>query len=244
MQRILVVDDDTTNAKVLRYLLNDEGYEVETVDTAEGALDALEKQDIDLIISEANLAGMSGLELCEEVRRHFRVCFIFLTNSVTIKDKVAGFRAGADDYIVKPYEHAEVVVRIWAILRRNKGFANSQSNIRNNDLELDPVACEVVLLRSDSTVGLTTKECALLHYLISNPGRTLTRDAIMVRVWGYEFQSTSNQLDVYIARLRNKIENQPGKPRLILTERGIGYRFQPSEFPQSLRNYERGADGA
>ncbi len=214
VHRILVVDNDETNAKVLRYLLKDEGYDVETVDSAEAAEMFLEQEHVDLILAESNLAGMDGLELCRRVRNRYKVPFIFLTHKILLKDKLAGFNAGGDDYIVKPYEPAEVLVRVWALLRRDIALANNETTLRTNDLILESVSGQVILTRNNAVVMLTAKEAILLHYLVSNPGRTLTRDALMIRVWGYQYDSSNNQLDVYISRLRNRIEERPSAPQI------------------------------
>jgi DNA-binding response OmpR family regulator len=228
MQHILVVDDDVTNAKLLKFLLQDEGYEVTTTASPREALEHLETNHIDMCMIDVVLPEINGLELCRLVRQRSNLPIMVLSALSDVKDKVNGLHAGADDYVVKPFDPNEVIARTWALLRRSNQLANSESNLRNADLSLDPGNNQVTLARTGQTLSLTPIETRLLRFLISHPGRSLTRDAIVIKVWGYDYDSRSNQLDVYISRLRNKLEENPSEPKLIQTVRGIGYRFQPS----------------
>jgi DNA-binding response OmpR family regulator len=228
MQRILVVDDDPTNAKLLKFLLEDEGYHVKTTASPSESLAELDDEQVDLILLDVMLPEMSGLELCRRIRERQTTPIMILSALGAIKDKVAGLLAGADDYLAKPYDFSELLARAWALLRRSAQLANSQSNLRNADLVLDPSTNKVTLLRTGETLALTPLETRLLRVLMSQPGRTLTRDALVIKVWGYEYDTKSNQLDVYISRLRTKLEEDPREPKLIQTVRAIGYRFQPS----------------
>jgi len=235
MQRILVVDDEPINTRLLKFLLSDEGYEVMTAASADEALDVLNQDDFDLLLLDIMMPGMDGLELCRQIRLRSQTPIIFVTSRGEVKDKVIGLRAGGDDYISKPFDPNEVLARTWAVLRRNGQYANSESSLKTPDLTLDPVDNKVTLARNGKTISLTPIEARLLRCLISNPGRTLTRDTLVIKVWGYENEAESNQLDVYIKRLRGKIEENAREPKLLLTLRGVGYKYQPSDSrPNSL----------
>ncbi len=225
---ILVVDGDPTNAKLLKFLLEDEGYEVNMTHSATEAIDLLESQQHDLVTLDTDLAGVDSLELCRRIRTRSSVPIIFIASHGAVEDRIAGLKAGADDYVSKPFEPGEVLARIWAMLRRARKSSTTESTLRTSDLTLWPLEAKVALARNGQTVDLTPVEMRLLRFLMSNAGRSLTRDALVIKVWGYEYESTSNQLDVYISRLRTKIEPDPSAPRLIVTVRGMGYKYQPS----------------
>lgn len=229
MHHILVVDDDPTNTKLLKFLLSDEGYEVTAVHSPHEALAMLATNVYDLLILDIMMPDMDGLELCRRIRMTSTTPIIFISARGEVKDKVTGLKAGGDDYISKPFDPNELLARTWAALRRTGQLANSESSLRTSDLILDPVDNKVTLVRNGKTIGLTPIEAKLLRCLVSNPGRSLTRDTLVIKVWGYEYEGESNQLDVYIKRLRSKIEANPSQPQLLLTIRGVGYKFQPSD---------------
>ena len=229
MQHILVVDDDPTNTKLLRFLLMDEGYEVSVAHSPDEALKLAAAHAFDLMILDVMMPGMDGLELCRRIRTSSSTPIIFISAKGEVKDKVLGLKAGGDDYIGKPFDPNEVLARTWAALRRSNRLASTASTLKTADLVLDPVENNVRLVRTGKTVSLTPIESKLLRCLMSNPGRSLTRDALVIKVWGYGYESESNQLDVYMRRLRGKIEENPAQPQLLLTIRGAGYKYQPSE---------------
>jgi DNA-binding response OmpR family regulator len=229
MQHILVVDDDLTNTKLLKFLFEDEGYEVTTTHSPREALERVEDGELDLVVLDVILPEMDGLELCRRIRGFSQVPILFLSGRGEVNDKIRGLQAGGDDYLAKPFDPNEAIARVWALLRRSMQLAISQSNLRNADLNLDPTNNKVTLARNGQTVLLTPLETRLLRVLMSQPGRTMTREALVIKVWGYDYDTMSNQLDVYISRLRNKIEEEPREPKLIQTVRGFGYRLQPSK---------------
>ncbi len=229
MHHILVVDDDATNTKLLKFLLSDEGYQVTALNSPTEALRVVSEQVYDLIILDIMMPGMDGLDLCRRIRTTSTAPIIFVSARGEVKDKIIGLKAGGDDYISKPFDPNELLARTWAALRRSRQLANTESSLKTADLILDPVDNQVTLVRTGKTVSLTPIEARLLRCLVSNPGRTLTREALMIKVWDYAYEGESNQLDVYIKRLRSKIEEHPSEPKLLLTMRGVGYRFQPSE---------------
>jgi DNA-binding response OmpR family regulator len=228
MHHILVVDDDRTITKLLNFLLTDEGYKVSIANGPNNALALLEKETYDLIILDIMMPGIDGLELGRRIRETSTTPIIFVSALGEVKDRITGLKAGGDDYITKPFDPSEMLARTWAVLRRNGQLANSESSLKTPDFNLNPIDNEVTLVRSGKTVSLTPIEARLLRVLASNPGRTLTRDMIIVKVWGYEYEGESNQLDVYIKRLRSKIEENASDPKLLVTMRGVGYRYQPS----------------
>ena len=228
MHRILVVDDDPTNTKLLKFLLSDEGYDVVAVNSPNEALQATSDDVFDLLILDVMMPEMDGLELCRRIRETSATPIIFVSARGEVKDKVAALRIGGDDYISKPFDPSEVLARTWATLRRTRQLANSEANLRTPDLILDAVDNKVTLTRNNKTVSLTPIEAKLLRCLVANAGRTLTRDTLVIKVWGYDFDGESNQLDVYMKRLRAKVEAAPSNPQLLLTMRGVGYKYQPS----------------
>src|SRR5919199_5006990 len=171
---------------------------------------------------------MDGLELCQRIGTTSTTPILFLSARGAVTDKVAGLKAGGDDYLSKPFDPNELLARTWAALRRSQQLTHSESHWKTADLELDAVENQVTLLRTGKTIRLTPIEARLLRCLVSNPGRSLTRDTLMIKVWGYADAGESNQLDVYIKRLRTKIEAEPNEPTLLLTIRGVGYKYQPS----------------
>ncbi len=229
MHRILVVDDDPTNTKLLKFLLSDEGYQVTALHSPTEALRLVSEQDFDLLILDIMMPGMDGLELCRRIRTTSTAPIIFVSARGEVTDKISGLQAGGDDYISKPFDPNELLTRTWAALRRSHQLArSSESCLKTADLILNPVDNQVTLVRTGKTVSLTPIESRLLCCLVSNPGRTVTRAALTIKVWDYAYEGDSNQLDVYIKRLRSKIEEHPSAPKLLLTLRGVGYRFQPS----------------
>lgn len=242
MQHILVVEDDPITTRLLRFLLEDEGYRVTTTASPRVALEHLGEDEPDLIVLDVMLDGMDGLELCRQIRVGSQVPILFLSARSEVKDKIAGLQAGGDDYLAKPYDPNELIARVWALLRRSLKLANSQSNLHNTDLILDPINNKVKLLRTGQTILLTPIETRLLRVLMSQPGRTLTRDALEIKVWGYDYAAMSKQLDVYISRLRFKLEADPREPQLIRTVRAIGYRLQPSKLSPHENERREGPD--
>jgi two-component system, OmpR family, response regulator RegX3 len=225
MHRILVVDDDATNTKLLKFLLGDEGYEVNAVSSASSALDHISRTPYDLIMLDIMLPGMDGLELCRRIRDTAHTPIIFLSALSDTKHKVTGLRAGGDDYIAKPFDPGEVLARTGALLRRSGRAAPGESSRMRSGITLDSLEHTVTLHHTGKKVRLTPLESRLLHVLISNAGHSISRETLVIKVWGFGYERASNQLDVYISRLRTKIEPNPSKPCLLQTVRGIGYRF-------------------
>jgi two-component system KDP operon response regulator KdpE len=218
---ILVVDDSPQIRRALRTILISQGFVVIDARTGEEALDLIRKQRVELVLLDVNLPGMSGIETCKEIRRASRIPVIILTVRNSERDKVQAFDAGADDYIVKPFGSEELTARVRATLRRagSEGPANYASPGLQIDFERRNVSVK------GHTVRLTPKEFELLRHLVANEGKTLTHRWLLQTVWGPDYGDEMESLRVLINQLRRKIEPDSSKPRYILTEPWVGYRF-------------------
>lgn len=225
--RILAVDDDRNNLKMLAFLLREEGYEVITADNGADALRMLDTQHPDLLILDIMMPQMDGFEVCKRVRQTMDVPIVILSAKGETVDKVTGLELGADDYLPKPFEPSELIARVKAVLRRSEisTFDDPDADVSVSGLHLDPVSNRAILANGEP-VDLTPIEFRLLHCLMRNAGRTLTHDFLLNHAWGYDYDGYSNQIAVYVRRLRSKIEEDPANPRLISTVRGLGYRFE------------------
>ena len=223
--RILVVDDEKLLIKGIRFNLENEGY---SVDAAYDGLEALTKikgGNFDLVVLDLMLPEMSGLEVCAKVREFSNVPIIMVTAKSEDADKIIGFESGADDYLAKPFNIAELKARIRAILRRSSTGANNraQNSFELGEVKLDYNSRNVYI--SDEKIELTTKEFDLLDLLIKNKGRVYSRENMLNIVWGYEYPGDVRTVDVHIRRLREKIEKDPAQPEFVLTKWGVGYYF-------------------
>ncbi len=231
--RVLVVDDNLQSLKMLRFLLEDEGYDVTVASTAALAVEALEgaANPIHLVVLDVMMPGVDGFDLCNRIRREGEgVPIIFLSARGEPADRAEGLRLGADDYIVKPFDPGELLARIAAVLRRSRNspaLSDSQPSLRLGEVELDPARLKVRVAEKRQA-DLTPTETKLLHCLMRNAGRVLTRDVLINQVWDYDYDGNNNTVDVYIRRLRQKVEPDPNEPRYIRTVRGAGYVFQAS----------------
>ncbi|WP_337098020.1 response regulator transcription factor [Paenibacillus sp. YIM B09110] len=221
-QHIVVVDDDDKIISLLRRSLAFEGYEVTTASNGAEGLKALLAADPDLLILDVMMPQIDGWEVCRRVREGgSTVPILMLTAKDDINDRVRGLDLGADDYLVKPFALEELLARVRALLRRKSDKLEEQtSQLIYEDLALDMDAREAI--RASRRIELTSKEYDLLLFFMQNPRRVLTRDSIMEKIWGYDFSGESNVLEVYIAMLRQKVE-EGGGSRLIQTVRGTGY---------------------
>ena len=233
MQHILVVDDDPIYTKLLRFLLEGEGYTVTTAKSAERALEYLDHNEYDLILLDVVMPEMDGLELCRRIRPTSQIPILFLSVRNDASYKLLGLRVGGDDYVTKPFAPDEVLARIEALLRRASRRRGSDLQLRRAGLTLYMTEHMVTLHRTGEQVHLTPTEAQLLHALLMNAGRTMTREALVLKVWGRERSPRGNELDVLIRRLRRKIEEDPSDPKLILTVRGVGYRLGSTSAPST-----------
>ena len=224
-RRILVVEDAEDLAIVLRDRFRREGCSVETVPDGESALRAAEQNRHDLILLDVKLPGISGFDVCRELRqRNDATPILMLTARSETVDKIVGLQLGADDYVTKPFDMGELVARVEALLRRTSyGCRVSEGRLTFGDIEVDLPGAEV--RRGGVRLDLTAREFLLLRHLIENRGVVQSRDALLKAVWNYDSGLTTRTLDVHIAWLRQKLEEEPSRPRHIVTVRGLGYKF-------------------
>jgi two-component system response regulator MprA len=216
--RVLVVDDDPEILSFLRRGLAFEGYVVDTASDGAEAIAKVREKEPDLIILDIMMPGIDGLEVSRRLRRGTDVPILMLTAKGSTSDKVSGLDAGADDYLVKPFEFDELLARIRALLRRRQPVA--EDILTFQDITLNTVTREVK--RGKTTIELTAQEFELLAYFMRHPRQVLTRDQIYEAVWGYDFEGESNVIEVYVRYLRSKLETD-NCPKLIQTVRGVGY---------------------
>jgi two-component system response regulator MprA len=227
--RLLVVDDEPALREALQSSLEFEGYKVDTVADGTSALDRLEREQYDAVLLDVMMPRLDGLTTCRRLRaagNHIPV--LMLTARDAVGDRVSGLDAGADDYLVKPFELDELFARVRALLRRSALAApatGSDGVLAFADLRMDITTREVV--RGERVLDLTRTEYLLLELLLTHPRQVLTREQILSAVWGFDFEPSSNSLDVYVMYLRRKTEAS-GEPRLIHTVRGVGYVLRAS----------------
>lgn len=218
--RVLIAEDDRAVRDSLERTLRVEGYPVTPVRTGAEAVEACREQLPELVILDVMMPDMDGLSACRVLRKEYRsLPILMLTARHEVTDRVAGLEAGADDYLVKPYATAELVARVRALLRRGS-LSGSDDVLQFRDVRLDPASR--LAWRSERSLELTRTEFDLLELLMWNAGVVLSRDTLYERVWGFDFETSSRSLDVYIGYLRSKLETG-GEPRVIQTVRGIGF---------------------
>ena len=221
--RILLVEDDEAIRETTRVVLEDEGYVVDEAITGEQALEIFGRRPSDCVLLDLMLPGTDGFETCRALRRRSAVPIIMVTARSDTFDVVAGLEAGADDYVTKPFEPKELSARVRAHLRRARGMEEPSTTIRLGD-EIEVAPEEGVVRRAGEEVHLTRTEFRLLCELAATPGRVLTREMLLERVWGYDYFGDAKLVDVHIYRLRAKIEGDPANPRHVVTVRGLGYK--------------------
>jgi two-component system, OmpR family, KDP operon response regulator KdpE len=230
--RILIVDDDPHIRRVMRTTLVAQGYEVADARTAEEAIDKIRGETYDLVLLDMNLPGMGGLEACREIRSlraSFDAAIIMLTVRDSERDKVKALDAGADDYVTKPFGTPELLARIRAALRRMPlASEDAPQSIRlDNGVTVDFQSHQVST--RDREIRLTPTECQLLRYLVAHPNRTIAHRELLQAVWGADYGEELEYLRVFVNQLRKKIEANPARPRYLLTDPWVGYRFRPPE---------------
>ena len=223
--RILVVDDEKTLVKGMKFNLENEGYEVECAYDGAAALDLAREGRFDLIILDVMMPEMDGIEACMKIREFSNVPIIMLTAKSEDADKLMGFESGADDYLTKPFNILELKARVRALLRRAAGVQRSQGSLLTvGKITLNTE--ERAALRDGQTVDLTAKEYDLIELLMRNPRRVYSRENLRNVVWGYAYAGDYRTVDVHIRRLREKLEENPAEPDHIMTKWGVGYYFK------------------
>lgn len=225
MTKVLVVEDETSYSEALSYVLRKEGFEVAIAETGPDALTEFERGGADIVLLDLMLPGLSGTEVCRQIRQTSQVPIIMVSAKDSEIDKVVGLELGADDYVTKPYSPRELVARIRAVLRRGAA-----------ELDDDLAALEAGTVRMDvdrhlvtvdgAEVRLPLKEFELLEFFLRNTGRVLTRGQLIDRVWGADYVGDTKTLDVHVKRLRAKVEVDPANPKRLTTVRGLGYKYE------------------
>ena len=226
MARILVIEDESSFSEAISVLLRKEGFEVGVAETGQAGLEEYERHGADLILLDLMLPGLSGTEVCRQIRTKSQVPIIMLTAKDAEIDKVVGLELGADDYVTKHYSSRELIARINAVLRRAQ---NPETEIENGIITIGSIRLDIdrhQMSVNGVAVALPLKEFELLEFLMRNSGRVLTRSQLIDRVWGSDYFGDTKTLDVHIKRLRAKIEVEPANPIFIQTVRGLGYKFE------------------
>ncbi len=224
-RRVLVVDDEPHLLNAVQLYLEDEGFLVLSAANGMEALEKVRTQLPDAVVLDVQMPGLDGFQTLQEIRELSNVPVIMLTVKGDEADKVKGLRLGADDYVTKPFSQRELTERIRAALRRAESPPSvPKTEIKvDDDLTVDFDRNEIVV--RGQKVELTPTEYRLLYQLVSNPGRVMTNESLLKRVWGFEYREEEHYVRLYVSYLRQKIEPDPSKPRYILTEKGLGYRF-------------------
>ena len=224
--KILVVDDEALLVKGIRFNLQNEGYDVITGSDGLEAVRLVQEQNPDLVVLDVMMPNMDGMSACAKIREFSNVPIILLTAKTDDMDKLMGFDVGADDYLTKPFNILELKARIRALLRRSgakeKTSTGNQLTIGNITLDLDARNA----YRSGELVDLTAKEFDVIEFLMRNPNRVYSREALLDTIWAYEYRSDIRTVDVHIRRLREKLEENSAEPKYILTKWGVGYYFR------------------
>ena len=231
MTTILIVEDEESLADPLAFLLRKEGFDTIIAGDGPTALVEFSRNDIDIVLLDLMLPGMSGTDVCKELRLVSNVPVIMVTARDSEIDKVVGLELGAEDYVTKPYSSRELIARIRAVLRRR---GDTEAEAAEDDLDDQVLEGGRVRMDVDShtvtvdgkAVNMPLKEFDLLEYLLRNAGRVLTRGQLIDRIWGADYVGDTKTLDVHVKRLRSKIEEEPSRPRHLVTVRGLGYKYE------------------
>ncbi len=223
MTRILIVEDEQSYRDALSYMLQREGFDVAEAADGQSGLSEFDRNGADLVLLDLMMPGMSGTEVCRQLRLRGNVPVIMVTARDSEIDKIVGLELGADDYVTKPFSHRELVARIRAVLRRGQEAELLPEVVEVGDVRMDIERHEVSV--SGRAVRLALKEFELLELLLRNAGRVMTRAQLIDRVWGSGYVGDTKTLDVHVKRLRSKIEPDPARPVKLVTVRGLGYKF-------------------
>jgi two-component system response regulator RegX3 len=225
MTHVLIVEDERSLSEPLAFLLGREGYRTTIAKDGPGAIAAFDREAPDLVLLDLMLPGFPGTEVCRQLRTRSRVPIIMLTAKDSEVDIVVGLELGADDYVTKPYSTRELLARIRAVMRRRIDVADADEMVFSaGDVTMD-VERHAVSVRGEP-VSMPLKEYELLEFFLRNAGRVLTRGQLIDRVWGADYVGDTKTLDVHVKRIRGRIEQDPANPEMLVTVRGLGYRFE------------------
>jgi phosphate regulon transcriptional regulator PhoB len=228
-KKILIVEDESDLIKLLKYNLEKEGFKVNYASDGSIALAEVRRDPPDLVILDLMLPGLDGLEVCRQLRRNDRFAqtpVLMLSARSEEADRVVGLELGADDYVTKPFSMREMIARVRALLRRHENASSPRTKVQRGEIVIDPAAHSVSV--AGRAIDLSALEFRLLHYMASHPGMVFSRDQLLDSVWGNDRTVTPRSVDVYIRRIREKIELRPQDPAYVQTIHGVGYRFATS----------------
>ncbi len=237
-EKVLIVEDEPTLLETLEYNLARQGYQIYSAADGLTALEVARQEHPDVIVLDVMLPGIDGFEVCRILRREMNIPILMLTARADEVDKIVGLEVGADDYLTKPFSMRELLARVKALLRRVRLIreelaaaddTSSQAEARGNSLRFEDLTIDITrreVLREGEPVRLKPKEYDLLVCLARNKGIVLSRDLILERVWGWDYDGGTRTVDVHVRWLREKIEPDPANPSRIITVRGVGYRFE------------------
>ena len=225
MTRVLIVEDERSLSEPRAFLLEREGYQTAIAGDGQDAIDQFQRNGADVVLLDLMLPRVSGIEVCRTIRQHSQVPIIMLTAKDSEVDIVVGLELGADDYVTKPYKTRELLARIRAVLRRRTDTDDlSETVLESGDVRLDLERHTLTVRGAETAIPL--KEFELLEVLMRNSGRVLTRGQLIDRVWGADYFGDTKTLDVHVKRIRSRIERKPSAPVMLVTVRGLGYRFE------------------
>ena len=224
MTRVLIIEDEDPYREATAFMLRKEGFEVSEASDGARGIGEFERTGADLVLLDLMMPGMPGTEVCRQLRSRSNVPIIMVTARDSEIDKVVGLELGADDYVTKPFSHRELVARIRAVLRRGQDTDLLPELIEAGGVRMDVERHEVTV--DGELIKLALKEFELLELLLRNSGRVMTRGQLIDRIWGADYVGDTKTLDVHVKRLRTKIEADPGRPQVLLTVRGLGYKFE------------------
>lgn len=224
MTRILIIEDEESYREAMAYMLQKEGFDLSLAGDGASGLAEFDRSGADLVLLDMMMPGMTGTEVCRQLRTRSNVPVIFVTARDSEIDKVVGLELGADDYVTKPFSYPELVARIRAVLRRGQETDLLPEVLEAGDVRMD-VERHEVWVRGEP-VRLALKEFELLELLLRNSGRVMTRVQLIDRIWGSDYYGDTKTLDVHVKRLRSKIEVDPASPVQLVTVRGLGYKFE------------------
>ncbi|NGP45221.1 response regulator transcription factor [Bacillaceae bacterium SIJ1] len=225
-KHILVVDDEQPIADILQFNLEKEGFTVTCAYDGDEALEKLSEDVPDLVLLDIMLPQKDGMEVCKEIRKQHQMPIIMLTAKDSEIDKVLGLELGADDYVTKPFSARELIARVKANLRRHQQIAEPEQGTEIKDIAVGPLMIHpnsYNVTKEGQMIELTHREFELLHYLARHIGQVMTREHLLQTVWGYDYFGDVRTVDVTVRRLREKIEDNPSHPTILVTRRGVGY---------------------
>ncbi|KRN77348.1 response regulator transcription factor [Weissella minor] len=236
MTKVLVVDDEKPISDIIKFNLTKEGYDVVTAMDGQEAIDLFDEENPDLVLLDQMLPEIEGTEVLRQIRTKSQTPVIMVTAKDSEIDKVLGLEMGADDYVTKPFSNRELLARVKANLRRQTPTTPNVAEDESGDIKIGPLVIHpdaYMVSKDGNDIELTHREFELLHHLAKHIGQVMTRDDLLQTVWGYDYFGDVRTVDVTVRRIREKIEETPSHPQILMTRRGVGYYLKPADEAQS-----------